>query len=505
MQEKFLVLGKAGSGKTHLVLQKYSRFVEEHREDNVIFILPTHSQVEHLRDHILRTSGTKGYLDTGLVTFSGLANRILDSVENTPCNKLLNESEKDLVLSTILKDANTGYFSEVLDYAGFKSAFLNFVREIKENSLDPSSFKNVLKTIQTNKRHSPLDLKCKELVTTYDNYQQSLNKNGLMDKEDLLAQALSYINKDLFPAVELLLIDGFHDYTQLELKFLKKLIPLIPNIYITLPHQTTGPVQPAFQTAHKTYSSLSGLGLQEMKLDENKRTHCQMLRHIEENIFTGPGGSVLSNPDYSNSPFLITAAANIQDEVEQIARRIKKLTFRSGYTFSQITVIFRNIEKYQDLVEDTFARFSIPVRIYGKNPLKDNPLIKTILNTTKIFRYKWQDEAVWKVLKSNTGLEKDLINKLEHEYIKNGNIDDYGKWLSITSIPELKPVRNLLRQLKKIFNNLEGRHPFRLLLQILCRYCEKYFTSHHLGQLMKQEIKTMVIRMQEVTIWKFST
>ncbi len=467
MQERFLVLGKAGSGKTHLVLRKFLRFVEQHREDSVIFILPNNSQVEHLRNHILRTSGTKGYLDSGLVTFSGLANRILDNFENTPCNKLLNESEKDLVLSNILKDTDTDYFSEVSDYAGFKSALLSFVREIKENSLDPSSFKNVLKTIQSNKKHSPLNLKCSEFVTLYKSYQQSLNQNGLIDKEDLLTQAISHINNDLFPGVELLLIDGFHDYTQLELKFLKKLTPLIPNIYITLPLQTTGPVQPAFQTAHKTYSGLSGLGLQEMKLDENKRTRCQMLRHIEENIFTGSDGSVLSNPDYSNSPFVITAAANIQDEVEQIARRIKKLTCRGGYSFSQITVIFRNIEKYQDLVEDIFTRFCIPVRIYGKTPLKGNPLIKTILNTTKIFRYKWQDEAVWKVLKSRTGLEKDLINKLEHEYIKNGIIDDYSKWLNFTSIPELKPVCNLLKQLKKIFNSFEGRNSFSF-------YCKYY-------------------------------
>ena len=108
MQERFLVSGKAGSGKTHLVLQKYSRFIEEHKEDNVIFILPTHSQVEHLRNHILRTSEFKGYLDTGLVTFSILANKILDSVDSTPPQKLINEGEKDLILSDILKDANQG-------------------------------------------------------------------------------------------------------------------------------------------------------------------------------------------------------------------------------------------------------------------------------------------------------------------------------------------------------------------------------------------------------------
>ena len=157
MQERVLVTGKAGSGKTHLVLQKYSLFVEEHKEDNVIFILPTYSQVEHLRDHILRTSAFKGYLDTGLVTFSILANKILDSVDIAPLQKLINEGEKDLILSNIFKSADKGYFSGVSGYTGFKSAFLNFVREIKENSLDPLPFKDVLKEIQTGNDYSPIN------------------------------------------------------------------------------------------------------------------------------------------------------------------------------------------------------------------------------------------------------------------------------------------------------------------------------------------------------------
>ena len=190
MQERFLVSGKAGSGKTHLVLQKFFHYVEEHKEDNVIFILPTHSQVEHLRDHILRTSEFNGYLDTGLVTFSILANKILDSVDSTPLQKLINEGEKDLILSDILKDADKGYFSGVSGYAGFKSAFLNFVREIKENSLGPLPFKDVLKGIQTGNAHTPINLKCNELVTLYERYQHALNKKGLMDREDFLSQTL---------------------------------------------------------------------------------------------------------------------------------------------------------------------------------------------------------------------------------------------------------------------------------------------------------------------------
>jgi len=471
MQERFLVSGKAGSGKTHLVLQKYSLFAEEHKEDNVIFILPTYSQVEHLRDHILRTSEFKGYLDSGLVTFSILANKILDSVDSTPPKKLINEGEKDLILSNIFKSADKGYFSGVSGYTGFKSAFLNFVREIKENSLDPLPFKDVLKEIQTGNDYSPINLKCNELVKLYDRYQQALNKHNLMDREDSLSQALSHLNKDTFSEVELLLIDGFHDYTQLELKFIKELTYLIPNVYVTLPYQISDPVPPAFQVSHKTYSRLSELNLQELRLDENRRTTSRMLRNIEANIFSQPDDTALTEPDSSGTSLRITAAANMQDEVEQIARMIRKLTYRDGYTFSQIAVIFRNIEKYRDIVEDTFTKFSIPVRIYGRKPLKENPLIKAIMNTANIFTDKWQDEAVWKVLKSNTGIDGNLINRLEQEYLKRGTVNDCNKWLKLTS--ELRPVNDFLKQLKEIFSNLEGRHTFK-------HYCKYYIKIKNL-------------------------
>jgi ATP-dependent helicase/nuclease subunit B len=470
MQERFLVSGKAGSGKTHLVLQKYSRFVEEQREDNVIFILPTYSQVEHLRDHILRTSEIKGYLDTGLVTFSILANRVLDSIDNAPLQKLINEGEKDLILSNIFKVSDKGYFSGVVGYTGFKSAFLNLLREIKENSLDPLPFKDVLKEIQTGKDYSPINLKCNELATLYERYQKALNKNGLMDREDFLAQALSHLNKDTFSEVELLLIDGFHDYTQLELKFIKELTSLIPNVYVTLPYQISDPVSPsspspAFVVSHKTYSRLSELNLRELRLDENRRTTSRMLGHIEANIFSQPEEPVVIEPDSSGTSLRITAAANMQDEVEQIARAIRKLTYQDGYAFSQIAVIFRNIEKYRDIIGNTFTRFSIPVRIYGRKPLKDNPLIKAVINTAQCLTGKWQDEAVWKVLKSNTGIKGTLINRLEQEYLKRGTVNDCNRWLKLTS--NLKPVNDFLKELKKIFSNLEGSHTFSY-------YCKCY-------------------------------
>jgi ATP-dependent helicase/nuclease subunit B len=220
--------------------------------------------------------------------------------------------------------------------------------------------------------------------------------------------------------------------------------------------------------SHKTYSRLSEWNLRELRLDENRRTASRMLGHIETNVFSQPEEPVIPpEPDSSGTSLRITAAANMQDEVEQIARMIRKLTYKKGYGFSQIAVIFRNIEKYRDIVEDTFTRFSIPVRIYGRKPLKDNPLIKAIINTSTIFTDKWQDEAVWKVLKSNTGINGTLTNRLEQEYLKRGTVNDYNRWLKLASTTELKPVNKFLKELKKIFSNLEGRHTFG-------HYCKCY-------------------------------
>ncbi len=472
MKERYLVLGRAGSGKTHLVIQKFIHYVKKHREDQVLFILPTHSQVEHLRDHILRTSGVSGYFDASLVTFSGLAERIVDTLSlQEPVNgrikavlprlrKPIDKNEKELVLSSLLRNIELGCFSEVVAFPGFKGSFLDFVREIKELPLDPLSFKSALRTIMTGKQDSPFDEKLHELVTLYQRYQDFLQKKGFMDSEDYLQLAIGHLNKSIISPVELLVIDGFHNYTHLEFTFIEKLSFLVPNVYITLPYHTSRSLTPLFRTAGKTYNRLVKLGLHEMQLQENRRTSCQMLRGIEEGCFSDTSSVTSAIHSEELSTLQIVGAANIQDEVEQIARRIRRLIYTKGYRFRDIAVIFRDVEKYHELVEETFSRFSIPVRVYGKSPLFKNPLLQAVVNITKVFLDDWQDNSVWNLLNSYSGIERDLLYRVEFAHLSKGVLNDCEKWLELTSSFELKPVNRFLRQLKNIFRNMEGRLPF---------------------------------------------
>src|SRR3990167_9428826 len=106
MKERYLVIGRAGTGKTHLVLQKFLQYINQHKEDKAIFILPTQSQVVHLRDYILKASELNGYFDSSLVTFHGLSGRILDGF----ClKKPIDENEKHMLLSSAFGSINTKY------------------------------------------------------------------------------------------------------------------------------------------------------------------------------------------------------------------------------------------------------------------------------------------------------------------------------------------------------------------------------------------------------------
>lgn len=473
MKERFLILGRAGSGKTHLVVQKFIHYIKEHKEEKVLFILPTHSQVEHLRDHILRSSGVAGYFDSSLVTFSGLAGRIVDNLPlQEPMNgetkgvipklkRPVDENEKELVLSCLFKNIEKGYFSEVLEFPGFKSSFLGFVREIKELSLDQFSFQSALKTIMTDKKDSLFDVKLTELVTLYDRYQGFLRNKGLMDTEDYLGEAIAHLNEEALSSVELLVIDGFHDYTHLEFKCIEKLSSYVSNVYITLPYHASRSLSPLFRSASKTYTRLAKLGLHEIELQENRRTSCQILRDIEANCFSNTSCFTSIIRRQEGTTFQIVEAANMQDEVEQIARTIRGLIYANGYRFSHIAVIFRDVGKYHDMVEEIFTRFSIPVRIYGESPLLKNPLIQAVVNATIVYLENWQDNSVWDVLNSYSGIKRDLLYRLESWHLSTGTLNDCEKWLELTLCRELKPVNTFLRQLKNIFRDMEGRHPFR--------------------------------------------
>ncbi len=462
MSNKYLILGRAGSGKTHFVLNKFLDFVKEHKEKHALFLLPTKSQVEHLKDVILKKEGVKGFLDVSFFTFNGLARWTWEA-------GVISESAKDLLLKNILHKHRVKYFDEVYDSSGFRHVILRFIKELKENSLSPQQFEDIVSNISPvgalNLTPLPAE-KYAGLVSTYARFQQTLENHGLLDTEDLLNALFGNLkNNSTLPSdKEILLVDGFHDFTPIELKILNLLTQRIPNVYITLALDPNlrEKQAPLFQTAARTYKELSSLNLKEMHLVDSFRTHNQILRHVEKNLFRRHREVIDADDSLS-----IIEAINIRDEVDQIARRIYEMVI-SGNTcteqskrvrYKDIGVILRNVDKYCDHIENIFPKYGIPVRVYAYRPLRENYAVKALLNLINIFRENWKDKWVVKVLKSDYfGLDKGLVDTFEHKALKKGIINSKKGWLALSASGrsiQFKPIKQFFDTLVELENGIQ--------------------------------------------------
>ena len=98
MPEKLLLTGRAGSGKTGAILDRLRRAILDGRSTEVLLILPTQSQVDHLRGVLLR-DGVPAFRDDFAHTFFTLAR----SFARVLPEQLLSEEGKGYLLGEVLR------------------------------------------------------------------------------------------------------------------------------------------------------------------------------------------------------------------------------------------------------------------------------------------------------------------------------------------------------------------------------------------------------------------
>ncbi len=449
MPEKYLILGRAGSGKTGFVLDKFYGYVKSSSTDRVVFLLPTYSQAEHLKDVIIRSGQVSGFVDNSIFTFSQLARQILD-LDDVAHGRVVGELEKDSILKKLLDKNPPEYLTkDSWDYGGLRRALLRLFKELKEDLTYPSDFKAKIDMLigkdgshfQANAR------KYKALLDVYSRFQKKLGDDKLCDEDDVLNAALKKLadDKSVFGdgEKETLIVDGFHNLTPVEFRLLRVLAQRIPKVYISLAYDPEYPDSPVFQSCNDVYRQLQPLGLKEVPLTGAERfSASRTLAHVERNLFAGTPEAADADADADAktetcNDLEVLAAANIEDEVEQMARRIYKMVSDGDCGFGDIGVILRDLTPYYELIETTFARYGIPVRLYVERPLIESPVVTTILTMARVFTSHWRDGAdVLRSVKSSyarhsgDGTRTD-IDQFEREALKRGLIGGSEGWLKL--------------------------------------------------------------------------
>lgn len=333
-----LLLGRAGTGKTHACLGLVSR----HRRGASLLLVPTYSQAEHLRHLLL--DRLPGLQERAVETFETLAER----ATGWRLRDLVGPAVRDRVAERVLRE----FFPAAAGQPGFRAEFLAAVKEIKEQGLAPDE------ALAKAEAHFPPDARGRRLFAAYARYDRELPGP---DHEDLLLRARDALTE----TYELFLVDGFHDFTPVQHQIVERLAARAKKTVVTLPLDPQDPRHPIFATAARTRETLAGYD--EEVLGENRRS-TGALAALERRLFTTPRG------DLAARDIEILACPSEEDEADRLAR----LVARSGRRFSDFLLVRRSFDGFHALYRAAFDRYGIPLRFFGAEPLGHTPAARAI-------------------------------------------------------------------------------------------------------------------------------
>jgi ATP-dependent helicase/nuclease subunit B len=448
---RLLLTGRAGSGKTRAVLDRLHRFAEAGRLDEVLLLLPTQSQVDHLRSVVVREAG-KALRDDFAHTFFTLCR----SWSGVLPERLVSAEGKDYLIGELLRLEPLAAFATVRDTRGFRQLLGDAIQELKQNGITPEEYpRRILAPLQDGRggrqRH-------KDLGKALQAYQARLRSVGRLDQEDLEQLALRRLVSETGPPAgkKILLVDGFHDFTTAQLHILEALARRIPESLLTLGFDAASLDSPLFRVSAATRRELLSLGFAEERLQGNRRTFDPTLRRLEEALFEKREAP----PAEAGEALQILRAARRDEEVEGIARRIVCLVREKGVPYRDIAVLYHDLAPIASILEGTFARFGIPLRIYQPRPLSRHPLAEFLLDLGQVLAEGPARETLLRLLHAGfiERLDPAEVDRLDHHLREHDPPASPAAWLERCGSMRLAGIESVLRALKKTGERCRGRH-----------------------------------------------
>jgi len=339
-----LLIGRAGTGKTHACLDLLTESLRA--RGHPLLVVPTYGQAEHLRTLLLDRAG--GIAARCVETFSSLAERVLGRL----LSGLASAAARDLAAEAVLSEL----FPAAAAQPGFRAEFLAAVKEAKDQGLCGAE------AVVGARAHFADGSRGRLFFEAFERYERALP--GL-DHEDLLLRTRDALAKE-GPDLDLLLFDGFHDFTPVQREIIERLSSRARETIVTLPLDPEEAGDGIFATAARTARSFDGY--ERRPLRGNRRAR-GALASLEQRLFREPGDPVAAEA------IEVWACASEEDEADRLARQVK----RSGRPYEDFLLLRRTFDGVHALYRAAFARHGVPLRFFGGEPVGETPAARAAI------------------------------------------------------------------------------------------------------------------------------
>lgn len=426
------ITGRAGTGKTTMVEREIAAELKrDPLGDAIILIVP--DQMSYSMEHSLSVNfGLNGIIRAQVSTFKRLAWRVLQETGGITRREVDGFGYRMLVRSVLEENRDElKLFRQAADKRGFTEKIGDLMKEFSRYCLDRETLTGLQENLTASNAPRTLQDKVSDLSLLVTKIEEKLG-TAYVDSEGHLALLSSQIkHSDLLKDADIY-IDGFESFTAREYEIITELMKHGNRVTVVLPMESdlTGhadhelffnPVRSSMKL--REIAREESIEIEEaIHLEEAMRFKNEELRHFEREFENYPPVE-----KKSEGAVTIIEATDRRAEVHAVARHIRKLVM-DGERYKGLSILYRQPEVYDELIETIFSQYDIPVFISRKKPMLHHPLIEFTRSILEVVTSGWSYESVFRAVKTdlffphgeNKLLWRERADRLENYVLANG-------------------------------------------------------------------------------------
>ena len=316
-----------------------------------------------------------------------------------------------------------------------------------------------------------------EIALIYSTYCQLLQKHSVTENDADQMRALSVLRGEAdgqkvklpwLAGVEVLILDGFFDFTPVQGEILRELIPRVPETLVNLNYDSRNP--DIFAPFNETLEQLSAISLFEKEENEDQIEPAGVLSKLRANLFNpmsdkrqfveGDAGEVSSTgaerPQADLSDKLkhigqvrYFECADRETEIRAIAREVKRLVLLQNYRLADIALVVRQRDAYSKTITRVMREESVPCKLERRIDAIDVPATRAALKLLELLEQPTSDAPACRIA--------ELADLIKSEYFRLSD-EELAELLSRFDASHLTLLSD---DGKPLSPEAEGRHKSR--------------------------------------------
>jgi|GEM_PF-5529810 len=240
----------------------------------------------------------------------------------------------------------------------------------------------------------------RELASLYEEYQTLLKHAGLDTPANIIRRAAELMVEKgtKLSAKGLIVVDGFDEFTKVELAVLSGMVNSGAQILISLPGEE-GSSRAAHKKAHVTFEKLRERFPVVLTSLEELPHLPPPLRTIEMELFERAEQSEEISPEIQFTPYLVECRSQ-EAEVREALRWIKERVVRDGIPLGECAIFASDDTLYEAQVSSIAEEFKLPIYHFHRRGLPSVPAGAAVIGLLQLASKDFNSKALFAILRS---------------------------------------------------------------------------------------------------------